>query len=65
MFQHPSNLQAMVDGRLEGPRRDADARRLAHLARPRCRFDRRPRRSWTAWVTRPRRTRSAPKPTIA
>jgi hypothetical protein len=65
MFQHPNNLQAMVDSKLEGPRRDAENRRLASLARPRCRFDRRPRRSWTVWVTRLRRTRSAPKPTIA
>jgi hypothetical protein len=65
MFQHPGNLQAMVDWKLEGHRRDAEDNRLAHLARPRCRYDRGPRRSWMAWVTRPRRTRSAPKPTIA
>jgi hypothetical protein len=65
MFQHPSNLQAMVDWKLEGHRRDAIDRRSAHLARPRCRIERRRRRFWTAWVTRPLRTRSAPKPTIA
>ena len=65
MFQHPDNLRAMVDWKLEGPRRDAEDRRLAQLARPHCRFDRGPWRSWTAWFTRPGRTRSAPKPTIA
>ena len=65
MFQHPSNLQTMIDWRLEGPRRDADGRRFARLARPRCRFDRGPRRLWTAWTSRPRRPRPAPKPTIA
>jgi hypothetical protein len=64
MFQHPNNMQTMVDWKLEQPRRAAGARRQAQLARPRCRFDR-SRRSWTAWITRPRRTRSAPKPTIA
>ena len=65
MFQHPSNLQTMVDWKLEGHRRDASERRYAHLACPRCRSERRRLRSWTAWVTRPIRTRSAPKPTIA
>jgi hypothetical protein len=65
MFQHPSNLQAMVDWKLEGNRRAARDRRSADLARPRCRFDRGPRRLWNAWLVRPRRTGSAPKPTIA
>jgi hypothetical protein len=65
MFQHPNNLQAMVDWKLEGQRRDAGSRRLARIARPRCRFDRVPRQSRFAWISRPRRTRSAPKPTIA
>jgi hypothetical protein len=65
MFQHPGNVQAMVDWKLEGPRRDADGRRFARIARPRCRFDRSPRRAWFAWIVRPRRTRSTPEPTIA
>jgi len=65
MFQHPGNMQAMVDWKLERPRRDAENTRLAALARPRCPVERRPRRSWTGWFSRPGRTRSAPKPTIA
>jgi hypothetical protein len=65
MFQHPDTMQALVDSRLEEQRRMAAKRRLAHLARSRRAIVRRRHRSWTSWVTRPRRTRSAPKPTIA
>lgn len=64
MFQHPDNLQAMVDWKLETPRRQAEEHRLAAIANPRCRFERSPR-AWTTWFSRPRRTRTAPKPTVA
>jgi hypothetical protein len=65
MFQHPNNLQLMVDWKLEGHRRDAEDRRFARLARPRCRFERGPRRLWLGWTARARRTRPVPKPTTA
>ena len=65
MFQHPDNLQATVDWKLEGHRRAATERRSARLAHARCRPDRGPRWLWTARMTRLLRTRSAPKPTIA
>ena len=64
MFQHPDNMQAMVDWKLEAPRRNAEDRRRAAIVRPRCHFEARPR-PWTAWFTRQRRTRTSPKPTIA
>jgi hypothetical protein len=65
MYQHPDNMPAVANWRVEQQRRTADDRRLAQLARPRCAAVHRPHRSWVGWLSRPRRTRPAAKPTIA